>query len=164
MVTLRRAVPEDVTAIQAVHKESIQRVASAFYPTEVIHAWSSRLGLPETLAAHESAIRAGSELVIVAEEAGEILGFGAIIPNTGELRAVYVGSSAKRCGIGSKILAELERIAKSLGLREIHMDSSLSAEAFYKKHGFQELARKKHKLSSGHDMDCVVMKKLLAST
>ena len=48
-----------------------------------------------------------------------------------------------------------------MGLEELHMDSSLSAEAFYKKHGFEELARKKHRLSSGQDMDCVVMRKAL---
>jgi N-acetylglutamate synthase-like GNAT family acetyltransferase len=87
--------------------------------------------MPEITAAHEEVIRSGAELVIIAEENRQILGFGAVISKTGELRAVYVGSFAKRSGMGMKILLELENLARQLELKELHMDSSLFAEAFY---------------------------------
>ncbi|MGZ3692860.1 MAG: N-acetyltransferase family protein [Bdellovibrionota bacterium] len=161
MIKLRRAGPEDVAAIQAVHKNSIEKVASAFYPMEIISAWSAGLGSPDKILQHETALRQGSELAIVAEDHARILGFGTIVPSTGELRAVYVSSSATRAGIGTKILSSLEEIAVTLGIQELHMDASLSAEAFYLAHRFIAEERKLHRLSNGSAMVCIPMRKKL---
>ncbi|MGE0632620.1 MAG: GNAT family N-acetyltransferase [Pseudobdellovibrionaceae bacterium] len=161
MIKLRRAVAFDAAAIQEVHKDSIRNIASSFYPPEIISAWSNHLGTQDTIRKHQMAIDAGTEVVIVAEFEDKIVGFGTMVPQTGELRAVYVSSSAKRQGIATQILSSLENLARGFGLSELHMDASISAEAFYKARGFVELERKKHKLSSGAEMDCVVMKKRL---
>lgn len=162
MVTIRMALPKDARAIQEVHKDSILNVANAFYPPEVLAAWSEKLGKPETISKHESAIAHGEEFVLVAEAGGRIVGFGTIIPRTGNLRALYVSAGVKRSGVGSLILAELEAEAQRIGITELHMNASLSAEAFYRAKGYQEIERKKHRLSSsGIEMDSVEMKKRL---
>jgi N-acetylglutamate synthase-like GNAT family acetyltransferase len=136
-------------------------VANAFYSPDILAAWSEKLGKPETISKHEAAIASGAEFVLVAEADGRLMAFGAIIPGTGELRAVYVAAAAKRSGVGSLILAALEAEARRLGIADLHMDASLSAVNFYRAKGFQEIERKQHRFESGAEMDCVAMRKVL---
>jgi hypothetical protein len=72
MVSIRKALQTDFEAIQAVHRESIENVASHYYRSKVIEQWAKNLGQPETIARHRDAIRAGAEVTVVAEQNGEI--------------------------------------------------------------------------------------------
>jgi hypothetical protein len=59
------------------------------------------------------------------------------------------------------IVHELERIARDAGLAYLEMDSSLTAEAFYRANGYVSLERGIHRLSGGAQMDCERMRKML---
>jgi putative acetyltransferase len=91
---------------------------------------------------------------------GRIAGFGAIVGANNELRAMYVAAAFGRRGVGSALLRELERLAKERGCGELHMHSSLTAAPFYVQHGYQDLGRADHTLSSGEKMACVRMRKV----
>lgn len=91
------------------------------------------------------------------------MGFGSIVPESEELRAVYVHARAGRCGVGSAILEQLELLAVSHGCAQLQMDASVNAEAFYRRNGYIVVERGIHRLSSGHDMACVKMRKTLSS-
>jgi len=75
-------------------------------------------------------ITSRSELVLVAEINGKVTGFGSIVPDSNELRAVYVHPDFGRKGIGGRILSELESLAREHELPELEMDASLNAEDF----------------------------------
>jgi putative acetyltransferase len=101
------------------------------------------------------------ETTLVADIDGEIAGFGAIVESDNELRAVYVSSKFGGLGIGTKLLSELEKVAEAKGCTELQMVSSLTAEPFYKRNGYNEIGRGIHTLRSGKKMACVKMRKTL---
>src|SRR6266436_9161361 len=53
-----------------------------------------------------------SEIRVVAEIDGAIVGIGALVLANCELRACYVAPEAARKGVGSALVAEIERIAR----------------------------------------------------
>ena len=99
--------------------------------------------------------------MVAVDSSGLILGFGSIVPSNDELRAVYVRSEHARKGVGRAILRLLEDIAREADLKELRMDASMNAEAFYKANGFISEAPGEHTMSSGGRMACVRMRKSL---
>jgi hypothetical protein len=53
------------------------------------------------------------------------------------------------------------RLAREKGLKELHLDSSLTAERFYTAHGYLSEDRGEHTLRDGLRMICVPMQKAL---
>jgi len=104
-----------------------------------------------------------TETTLVADIAGKIAGFGAIVEDNDEVRAVYVNAAYSRKGVGSALIKELENIAKSRGCKELRLDASLTAVNFYKNNGYEELERAQHSLISGRQMACVKMRKVLTA-
>ena len=78
-----------------------------------------------------------------------------------ELRACYVAPSAARRGVGSALVAEIERIGREHGLLYLRLDSSLTAQPFYTALGYQVEERHEHVLSSGVAMIAIKMRKQL---
>jgi len=159
-VDIRPAVVADATAIIDVHFAAVHQTAASFYPRAVLDSWSRE---PDE-GRYEQIRRAtanGEELLVVAEDASGIVGFGSIMPTLQELRAVYVHPRAGRRGIGSRILIQLEQLAVDRGVFQLQLDASVNAEAFYRRAGYEIVERGVHRLSSGHEMACFKMKKSL---
>jgi putative acetyltransferase len=95
------------------------------------------------------------------EPAGQIIGFGSIVPANSELRAVYVDAAHGGQGVGRALLARLEELARDAGVAELRMDASINAVPFYEVNGFTSLERGEHVMSSGGRMACVRMRKAL---
>lgn len=73
---------------------------------------------------------------LVAEDAGQLLGFGQLDPTNGRLRALFVDGRAQRRGLGRTLLAEIETRARRAGRRRLHGAMSLNAVPFYLAAGF----------------------------
>jgi putative acetyltransferase len=161
LATVRPAVVADAEAIANVHFAAVHRTASTFYSTAVLDSWSSH---PDEgrYGRMREVITGDDELVLVAEMAQGVVAFGSIVPRLAELRAVYVHPDAGCQGIGSQILAMLERLAIERGVSELQMHASLNAEAFYKRAGYVAVERGIHRLGTGQEMACVKMLKTLA--
>jgi putative acetyltransferase len=159
-VRIRPAVEGDAVGVSRVLFEAVRQTAAPFYPREVIDRWSP---LPDErrCAQIRSAIGGTDELCLVADQDGEVVGFGSIVPSSHELRAVYVRPDLGRSGIGGSILRDLERMAMARGLSELHMDASLNAQAFYLRHGYEVVERGVHHMAGGGQMACVKMRKFL---
>jgi putative acetyltransferase len=162
LFAIRHASPEDAAAILEAHRAAIRGSAAEFYSREVIEEWAPVSVPPERVEGFARTIAGGEEVVVVAvDSTGKILGFGSIVPSNDELRAVYVRSEHGRKGVGRAILRRLEDIAREAGLRELRMDASINAEAFYIANGFSSEARGEHTMPSGRRMECVRMCKSL---
>jgi putative acetyltransferase len=155
---VRRGIETDAEGMARVHFEAVQGTARAFYPPEVIESWAQLPDQPRQ-EQFRRAISGGEEVFVVAEGDEGIVGFGSLAPGLQELRAVYVDPRVGRRGAGGRILAELERLAADHGIHVLHLDSSLNAEAFYARHGYEVVGRGTHRLSSGSEMACVSMRK-----
>jgi putative acetyltransferase len=95
----------------------------------------------------------------MAEIDGRPVGIGVLVPQGSELRACYVTPSETRRGVGSALVAEIERIAREHGLTYLRLASSVTAEPFYLRLGYHVEARSDHVLRSGTRMAAVKMRK-----
>jgi putative acetyltransferase len=102
-----------------------------------------------------------SEIRLVAELDGELVGIGALVLAESELRACYVVPDAARRGVGSALVAEIERTARHHRLTHLELLSSLTAEPFYRALGYEVEGRVEHVLGSGGRMAAVKMRKTL---
>ena len=159
-IRIREAVEADAEAVARVLFEAIHGAASSHYSSEVIASWA-RVPDEPRCSQIRRVIAGTDELCLVAEHAGEVVGFGSIVPSSSELRAVYVRSDFGRRGVGGTILRDLERMAVARGLSELHMDASINAEVFYLRHGYEVIERGEHRLANGAQMACVKMRKAL---
>lgn len=162
-ITIRPAHPGDAADITRIHGDAIRRTPSVadHYDAASITAWSHGIDSDERRERLAGSIAEGRHRFVVAEVAGEVVGFGAVAPEEGELRAVYVSSDHGGQGIGTLLLEGLESVALAAGCRHLTLDASLNAEAFYRKHGYIAIGRSTHAFKSGGEIVCVRMEKQL---
>jgi len=158
-INVRFAKSEDARGILEAHYSAVHQTAAKDYPREILRVWSTPVTTERIDQYLRNALR--HETTVVAEVDGRIAGFGAIVESNNELRAVYVAAGFGNQGVGSALLRELERLAKDRGCPALQMDSSLTAAPFYLHHGYEELGRADHTLSSGDKMASVRMRKAL---
>jgi putative acetyltransferase len=156
-IVVRAAVPADAASIVNVHFRAVHETARPFYSEQIVQRWSPPPNEARVARAMKGIV--DEQEMLVAEIDEIICGFGSIVPNAEELRAVYVDPAFGRRGVGSAILQCLEELAVRRGVRRLSLDSSLNAEVFYAKHGYAVLERGTHRLSSGIEMACVKMTK-----
>jgi putative acetyltransferase len=157
---IRPAKPSDARGILEAHHSAVTETAAGDYPRQVIEIWGAPVTDERVQAYARGALL--RETTLVAEVDGVIAGFGVIIEAGNELRAVYVAHRFSGQGVGSALLRELEKLAREYGCKKLEMDSSLTAESFYRCHGFEVLGRGEHPMGdSGRTMACVRMRKKL---
>ena len=104
-------------------------------------AWGDHVA--ELLAMPEAREVPASHLphIAVAELAGQIVGFVTVLAGDdatrAELEDLFVAPEAWRKGIGSLLVAEAERRAKSLGALKLNVVAGARARPFYEASGFQ---------------------------
>ena len=101
---------------------------------------------------------------IVAEDGGEIIGYGGITVTfeTADIENVAVTEAFRRSGVGSNILSELLSIAGKKGAEKVFLEVRVSnspAMSMYLKHGFHGVYARTRYYSNGED--CIVMTKEL---
>ena len=161
VVLTREMRSEDARAFLDVHHAAVRGVAAKDYPLAVIDAWAP---LPVTDDAIER-VRANpdQEYRLIAEIEGCVVGIGAAVFELGELRACYVAPDARGRGVGAPLVKELERAARERGVRRLELDSSVTAETFYRRAGYEVLEQREHVLRNGQRMACVKMGKDLGA-
>jgi len=99
-VTVRNMRREEARRFLEVHHAAVRGLADRDYPPAVIDAWAP--AITDTRIKGFLANR-DSELRLVAEIGGEIVGIGALVASASELRACYVAPAAARQVIGRAI-------------------------------------------------------------
>jgi putative acetyltransferase len=138
---VRELQPDEVRTFLEVHHTAVRVTAAADYPAEVIEAWAP---LPITDA-------------VVLD--GEIIGIGALVPQNHEVRACYVSPEHGGLGAGRALVEAIEHIAQQRGLTYLAMASSITAEPFYLRLGYNVVSRGDHTLRGGVRMRCSMMRK-----
>ena len=99
-----------------------------------------RDGIEKWLATREPAVYAEEmerELMVVAEEFDEIVGWGAFNAEQEEITNVFVDPPHHRRGIGTAIVTVLEEVARSVGLEAVQLQAAGTAIDFYLAIGYQ---------------------------
>lgn len=155
-MTIRRARAEDAESVGRVHRGAIRELCGTHYTDEQIEAWSG----PRPAGHFAKVIRAKE--FYVAEEGGEMVGFGSLNAEACEVDAVYVAPAAAGRGVGMKLLGAVEERARELGLKRLRVDASLNAVGFYERAGYVLQGKGAHRLWNGIDLPCAYLSKELA--
>jgi GNAT superfamily N-acetyltransferase len=83
--------------------------------------------------------------IFILKEFDDINGFGWIVRNTPEIRALYIRSGSQGHSYGTKLLMHLEK--ELLHENSIKVCASLNARGFYLKHGYKQDQEDLHKIS-----------------
>src|SRR5262245_53759879 len=151
---------QDVEAVLRVHYGAVHETAAADYPPAIRNDWSPPI-TPERTERYLRNMTSGEEDTVVAVVDGRVVGFASIVSSLSELRAVYVSPDMGRRGVGSALLRAVEELARNRGLKELHLDSSLTAERFYAAHRYLSEGAAEHALRTGRRMPCGRMRKVL---
>jgi putative acetyltransferase len=157
-ITVRDLRPEEARRFLEIHHAAVRGIAAKDYPASVVEVWARPI--TDEVIERFLANRDG-ETRLVAELDGEPVGIGAVVVSNSELRACYVAPSAARRGVGSALVAEIERIARQHGLDHLTFESSTTAEPFYLALGYHIESRAELLLAPGVPMASVKMRKRL---
>lgn len=95
-------------------------------------------------------VQAGKDHMVVALVQGEVVGFGFLTFRPGPLfrhwatvKRLQVHPDLQGRGIGGALLAEMTRVARTLGLEQLHLTvrGGTGTEAFYQRFGYEVAAR-----------------------
>jgi GNAT superfamily N-acetyltransferase len=151
---VRAARLEDAPAVARVMRSAIRALARTHYTPAELAAWAS---LPALY--HRWAMTVGGERYVVAERAGRVVGYAAV--RGGELTALFVRPREARSGIGSALLARIERVAREAGRTALRTDAARSAWGFYAARGFRLGRALRVPLPGGGALDARVARKTL---
>lgn len=101
---------------------------------------------------------------VLAEDGGEIIGYGGVTvaADTADIENVAVTEPFRRSGVGGALLSELCRAAKQKGAKKVFLEvrvSNVPAMSLYLKNGFKGVYARTRYYSDGED--CLVMVKEL---
>ncbi|MFN6105662.1 MAG: GNAT family N-acetyltransferase [Planctomycetaceae bacterium] len=129
---LRSATPADSASLAAIYHDTIHRVNCRDYTLAQCHAWAP----PESREPEGWIRKQASRLTLLAEEAGQIVGFGELEPE-GHIDCFYVHHDWQRRGVGRRLLANLEQAARSQGVDRIVLEASVTAQPFFVAQGYR---------------------------
>jgi len=130
-VHIREAKKDDCPAIYKVHSSAIHGLPRGSSGSEGVLEWLKT----RKPSAYEQEMQ--SETFVVAEDDGEIVGWGALSIPTAEITNVFVDPAHHRRGIGTALLAELEAVAQASGLTAVELKATGTAIDFYLATGYR---------------------------
>lgn len=156
-ITLRPALPLDIDALWALRTVAVRVSCATHYAPEQITVWTAS-PVPDAYAAM---LAAGGGIVAMQDEA--IAGYAMLDVDKHEIDAVFVDPTHAGLGIGKRLLAALEQLARGRGIARLHLSASLNAVPFYRAAGFVALREEAYAHPSGISLASVAMEKALAA-
>lgn len=132
---LRPFLVADTPRLQDLFAQSIEELTQDDYDEDQRLAWMSR-----AIDAEAFAERLASNVTILVEQDGEILGFASLKGNS-EIDMLFVHPYAAGQGVGSALLDALERLAGARGSQALSVDASDGAREFFERRGYAAVRR-----------------------
>ena len=154
-ITLRPALPFDIDALWALRTVAVRVGCATHYAQEQITVWTASPVPP----AYAAMLAAGGGIVAMQGEA--MAGYAMLDVDKHEVDAVFVDPAHAGLGIGKRLLAALEQLARGRGIARLHLSASLNAVPFYRAAGFISLREEAYAHPSGISLASVAMEKLL---
>jgi GNAT superfamily N-acetyltransferase len=155
MLSVRKAKREDAQAAWDIRNAAILNQCVGHYPMDDLKTWTSGTLSQQFMDAVEKHF-------YVATDNHQIVGTGMINLETGKIDAIFVRPSHMKMGVGRKVIAYLESLARAQGLTELSVESTLNAVPFYRACGFAGDKPGKYQSPTGLVLDCIPMVKVLA--
>ena len=152
---IRRFQSADTRACAQLLRDTVRQVACGDYSTQQILVWA-----PDAMDLDALRLRFLEGQTYVAEGLnGTLLGFIAF-DRDGHIDMLYSHTNHQSKGIGSRLLALMIREASELGLAKVSAEASITARAFFEKHGFAVRQRNEIKIRGVHFINYHMEKRL----
>lgn len=126
---------DELEAVAATHVAAAEAGGARAYDPETVESWAKRgERSPDDYPVDDPA----THFVVAVTGDREVAGFGELVPDEREVRAVYVHPDHERRGVGTALLAHLEGYARALDCQALTLQSSLNAVEFYERAGWQQ--------------------------
>ena len=135
-VLVRAARAEDAAAISKVIIAALRESNALDYPPEVIAQVEQNFAAPQILSLMSQ------RQVYVAIDDQIVVGTASLDQQV--IRSVFVAPEQQGKGIGRLLMARIESVAATHGLKELRVPSSITAEGFYALLGFQKVRDEFH--------------------
>ena len=132
-IVIRAAVEADVPAMAELCLASIRETNAKDYPPDVIERIATHFTAAEVLR------RMAGRRVFIALDDTLLLGTISLGPD--KVHSVFVRADAQRRGVGRRMMAFIEDIARTEGRRALALSSSLTAVRFYERLGYTVAGR-----------------------
>jgi GNAT superfamily N-acetyltransferase len=152
---LRRASEADIGSIWTVRRLAIERGCREHYPPESLARWV-HIPVPEDF----PTLIAERDFYVAADEA-RLAAFGFLDRDSQEIGALFVHPDFFGLGLGRRMLATLESLARAGEVNTLTLKATLNAERFYQAAGFVSESRDIWQHPAGISLECVQMKKEL---
>lgn len=149
---IRKFRKEDARQVCNLLRKSQREVLSNHYRKEVIDMFCKRITQKRMIE------RAKEQEIFVAAEGKIVLGVNGLSGN--EVRRFHVLPSYHGKGIGRRLMENIERIARTRGIKKLIVKSSINAEGFYKKMGFKRVRKTMEVLDNIRFPEILMEKKL----
>jgi N-acetylglutamate synthase-like GNAT family acetyltransferase len=130
-VHIRAATKDDSQAIYEVHVRAIKGLPRGSQGSQGTREWLEK----RKPSVYEQEMQ--SEIFVVTEEDGHIVGWAALNIPKAEISNVFVDPVHHRRGIGTMMLAELEAVAQASGLTAVELRATGTAIDFYLATGYR---------------------------
>jgi len=121
---------QDSDQIAQLFHDTVREVNIHDYSTAQVNAWA-----PDDLHIPEWSESCAKKFTYVAEEEGEIIGFGQLEAN-GHIDCFFCHKDYQRCGVGTRLYRAIEAKALELRIERLFVEASITARAFFKNRGF----------------------------
>lgn len=155
MIELKPASIGDIPKLWALRTRAVKLTCASHYSAEQIEVWSAS-------PAPESYLRlVVTQGALIAEDEGQLLGYGILDRQTGEVIAVFVEPGQDGKGVGRLLMQGLEAIAAEEHYTRLYLFSSLNAADFYRAMGFVAIRDEAYAHPSGIALRSLYMEKTL---
>jgi putative acetyltransferase len=127
---IRRYLERDAKEIAELFYNTIHQINIKDYTEKQINAWAPELRYEFW------AKRLKKKNPFVALADSQIVGFAELDPD-GYIDCLYIHHQWQGKGVASKLLAEIEKEAQSLGVKRLYTEASITAKPFFEKRGFE---------------------------
>lgn len=152
----------DLDAIAALQVRSVMALGLDTYGEDACRAWA-KIGVQ----VRHTLLESGT--FFVAEREGDILGVAGWTADSREQdsawsRYVFVDPAAARCGIGRRLMGQVEASSHAAGRPRMQLWASLNAVPFYETIGYRSVKPARWPVAEGIEMEHLLMEKVLADS
>ncbi|MEQ7919341.1 GNAT family N-acetyltransferase [Xanthomonas sp. WHRI 1810A] len=153
MIELKQATLADIPRLWALRTRAVKLTCATHYSPEQIDIWSASPA-PESYT--RLVVTHGA---LIAEERGQLYGYGVLDRQTGEVVAVFVEPGHDGNGIGRLLMQGIEAVANMEHFSRLYLFSSLNAADFYRAMGFVAIRDEAYEHPTGITLRSLYMEK-----
>jgi len=154
---MRPLLPADVPLLAEIFRASIEELAADDYSEAQQEAWAAAADDEKAFGA-----RLATALTLVATYSGSAIGFASLADNV-RIDMLYVHPAAAGQGAGGMLCDALEKLAAARGAKDLTVEASDTARAFFEKRGYAAQRRNTVMLAGEWLANTTMVKRLAAA-